>query len=77
MIKFVWTEEKLDILRRQYPTTPAVDLMDILGCSDSTIHAKARSLGIKRNPSFKVGSYYGRYVKDKHKKKHNDTTVGI
>ena len=66
--RFDWTDEKLAILRRLYPTTPAVDLVDMIGCTDSTIHKKARELGIKRDPSFRVGSYYGRYIKNKKNK---------
>ena len=66
--RFDWTDEKLAILRRLYPTTPAVDLVDIIGCTDSTIHKKARELGIKRDPSFRVGKYYGRYIKNKNDK---------
>lgn len=68
MKRFDWNEERLDILRRLYPTTPAVDLVDMIGCTDSTIHKKARELGIKRDPSFRVGKYYGRYIKNKKKK---------
>ena len=67
--RFDWTEDKLDILRRLYPTTPAVDLVDMIGCTDSTIHKKARELGIKRDPSFRVSKYYGRYIKNKKDKK--------
>ena len=37
----------------------------MIGCTDSTIHKKARELGIKRDPSFRVGKYYGRYIKNK------------
>ena len=65
MDRFDWTEERLDILRRLYPTTPAVDLVDMIGCTDSTIHKKARELGIKRDPSFRVQDYSGRYAKDR------------
>ena len=66
--RFDWTDEKLAILRRLYPTTPAVDLVDMIGCTDSTIHKKARELGIKRDLSFHVSKYYGRYIKNKKKK---------
>lgn len=67
MKRFDWNEERLDILRQLYPTTPAVDLVDMIGCTDSTIHKKARELGIIRDPSFRVGKYYGRYIKNKKK----------
>lgn len=44
MKRFDWNEERLDILRQLYPTTPAVDLVDMIGCTDSTIHKKPVNL---------------------------------
>ena len=58
-----WNERTVAILRELYPTTPAVDIADVIGCSDTTILYKARKLGLKRDPSFQRNNFIGRYVK--------------
>lgn len=58
-----WTEEMVAKLRELYPTTPAVDLADMFGCSDCTVLKKARELGLQRDPSFSSHRYIGRYTK--------------
>ena len=61
--KFDWTEEKLAYLREHYPTDSADDIADVLGCSDSTVSYKAKSLGLEKSPDFHKWNYIGRYVK--------------
>ena len=57
-----WTEEAVETLRRLFPTTPAVDIADIIGCSAPTILHKARKLGLQRDPGFSRNNFIGRYV---------------
>lgn len=65
--KIIWTDENIAKLRELYPTTPAVDLADIFGCSDSTVLNKAHELGLKKDPSFSTNSFQGRYTKKRGK----------
>ena len=59
----IWNDETIAILCKLYPNTPAVDIADIIGCSDTAILYKARKLGLKRDPSFSRNNFIGRYVK--------------
>lgn len=59
----VWTDEAVETLRRLYPTTPANDIADVIGCSDDTVRVKAKQLGLQRDPSFHRNNFIGRYVK--------------
>ena len=61
--KIEWTDERLKILQEMYPTMPANDIADIIGCSDCTVLRKARELGLKRDPSFDSHNFIGRYTK--------------
>lgn len=63
MTKTIWNEEKLAILRKLYPTTPANDIADKLGCSDATVLRKAHELGLERDKSFDSHNFIGRYTK--------------
>lgn len=63
----IWTDEALQKLRDLYPTTPASDIADILGCTDSTILVKAKKLGLQRDPSFDTHNFIGRYTKNRGK----------
>ena len=58
-----WTEEKIAYLIEHYPTDTADDIADVIGCSDDTVSKKAKSLGLKKDPSFKKSNFIGRYVK--------------
>lgn len=63
----IWTAEKLEILRDLYPTTPANDIADRIGCSDCTVLKKAKELGLKRDPSFDRNHFIGRYTRNRGK----------
>lgn len=58
----LWNDEKLATLRELYPTTPAVDIADIVGCSSATVLTKAKELGLERDPSFHRNNFIGRYT---------------
>ena len=58
----IWTEEAVATLRRLFPTTPSCDIADVIGCSDCTVMAKARQLGLQRSPGFSRNNFIGRYV---------------
>ena len=61
--KFDWTEEKLKYLTEHYPNEPQDDIADVLGCSGTTVFAKAKSMGLKKSPDYHPWNYLGRYVK--------------
>jgi hypothetical protein len=63
MKKFDWTEEKLAYLREHYPMGTAYDIAKVIGCSESTVQVKARTLGIKKDPSFRRTDFIGRYTR--------------
>ena len=58
----IWNDETLATLRRLYPTTPASDIADMIGCTGASVLNKAHELGLKKDPSFRVINYYGRYT---------------
>lgn len=58
----IWNEEAVATLRRLFPSTPAQDIADVIGCSDCTVLHKARELGLKRDPSFHRNNFIGRYT---------------
>lgn len=49
---FIWTPEKVEILKERYHDTLVVDLMEELGASRWTIIRKAHRLGLKKDPGF-------------------------
>lgn len=57
-----WTDEQLDYMRKHFPTEPAVDIADVLGCSNATVGNLARSMGLKKSPDFRKSDYANRYV---------------
>lgn len=57
-----WTDEQLDYMRKHFPTEPAVDIADVLGCSSATVSNLANSMGLKKSPDFKASDYTNRYV---------------
>jgi hypothetical protein len=59
---FDWTERRLHILRRRYPTFTSGDIADVIGCSDVAVRNKAHELGLKKDRSFRPIDYYGRYT---------------
>lgn len=58
----IWNDETLATLRRLYPTTPASDIADMIGCTGASVLNKAHELGLKKDPSFHTINYYGRYT---------------
>lgn len=58
----IWTEEAVATLRRLFPSTPAQDIADVIGCSDATVLHKAKELGLQRAPSFHRSNFIGRYT---------------
>lgn len=58
----IWNEESVATLRRLFPSTPAQDIADVIGCSDCTVLHKARELGLQRDPSFHRNNFIGRYT---------------
>ncbi len=61
----IWDYEAVETLRRLYPNTPALDIAIKIGCSDVSVHKKARELGIKRDPDYDRYSFGGQYTKRK------------
>lgn len=59
----IWTEEKLAYLREHYPTEPANDIAEVIGCTDTAVSWKAKRLGIMKSPDFNKYDYIGRYVR--------------
>lgn len=53
--KVYWSMQKLDDLRRLYPTTLNDDLVEILGFSKRTIIRKARELGLEKDKQWLFG----------------------
>lgn len=46
---FDWTEERLDLLRTNYPKMTAWELAELIGCSERTIGRMATSLGLEKD----------------------------
>lgn len=61
--KNIWTEENIKTLRELFPTTPAVDIADMFGCSNTAVLYMAKKLGLQRDTSFSVHKFIGRYTK--------------
>jgi len=64
----IWNEERDAILRELYPTTPAVDIAEMFGCSDTAVSYRAKKLGLQRDPSFCRNNFIGRYTGKGHYK---------
>jgi hypothetical protein len=62
-VKIIWDDRKLDILKRLYPTTPAADIGDLIGCCGMSVLNMAHKLGLKRAPDFGPKKFYGRYTR--------------
>lgn len=50
MPKRHWSREEIEILCKEYPSTPTTLLADLLGKSQMSINAKATFLGLKKTP---------------------------
>lgn len=61
----IWNDAKIETLRRLYPTTPACDIADVIGCSAKTVLLKAHELELQRDPSFNRNNYIGRYTRNR------------
>lgn len=58
----IWNERTVATLRRLFPSTPAQDIADEIGCSDCTVMKKARELGLKREDGYHRNNFVYRYV---------------
>ena len=58
-----WTDEQLDYMRKHFPTEPAGDISDLLGCSSATLGNQARKLGLQKSPDVRKSDYTNRYVR--------------
>ena len=58
----IWNDANITKLRELYPTTPACDIADVIGCSAKTVLIKAHELGLERAPTFNRNNYIGRYT---------------
>lgn len=63
----IWNDAKIATLRQLYPTMPACDIADMIGCSAKTVLLKAHELGLQRDPSFNRNNYIGRYTRNRGK----------
>lgn len=54
--RIFWNRRMIDDLRRLYPTTKNMDLVDILGVSQRTLIRKARELGLHKDPEWQHGN---------------------
>lgn len=60
----MWTDAELKYLMDNYGTMAGCDIADHLGVSNTLVHNKARSLGLKKSKSWCQRSYTGRYVRN-------------
>nr|WP_193068997.1 hypothetical protein [Pseudomonas fluorescens] len=56
-----WTTAEEKVIKELYGDTPMAELTSILNRKVGSIHAKARTLGIKRSDSFRNGQHGGRF----------------
>jgi hypothetical protein len=57
-----WTDEEVAFLRENFSHMTAIDIADVLGCSNTTVSTKARELGLTKSPEWSKAMYRGRYV---------------
>lgn len=50
--KIFWTGQMLADLKEFFPVTENPEMADMLGVSESTMHRKARELGLKKDPDY-------------------------
>lgn len=63
--RLLWDDATIELLRRKYPTTPASDIADEIGCSAPSVMRMAKKLGIEKDPSFDRNNYIGRYARNR------------
>lgn len=56
-----WTTAEEKAIKELYGDTPMAELASILNREVGSIHAKAKTLGIKRSDSFRNGQHGGRF----------------
>lgn len=56
-----WTTAEEKAIKELYGDTPMSELTSILNREVGSIHAKARTLGIKRSETFRSGQHAGRF----------------
>lgn len=50
--KIFWTGQMLQDLKELFPVTANPEMAEMLGISESTMHRKARELGLKKDPEY-------------------------
>jgi len=55
-----WTDEQVELLKREYPDQLAEDLADRLGCDVKRVYAKASALGLQKSEAFRRSEQSGR-----------------
>lgn len=50
--KNFWTEDKIRLLKENYPSMMVNELTALLGCCPSTIYLKAKELGLVKNEEY-------------------------
>ena len=63
-----WSQEQLDYLIKNYPTSTIGDLATAIGFSEGPVKNKVKELGLKRSPDYSYKNFYRRYT-SKYKKK--------
>lgn len=63
MTKRAWSESELDLLKRQYPERPTVEIATRLGRGLSGVYQMANKLGLQKSEAFKHSDLSGRLVK--------------
>lgn len=58
----IWNDQTIALLREMYPTTPAQDIADVIGCSDCSVTKKAHELGLKRDPTYHRNNFVYRFT---------------
>lgn len=53
MRPIIWTEERLALLAKLYPTTMAIDLVDVFGTSAIAITQRANKMGLMKDKVFR------------------------
>ena len=59
----IWTEANVEILKSMFPTYPAQDIADAIGCCcQDTVRKKARELGLTKADGYSRDNFKGRFT---------------
>jgi hypothetical protein len=60
----IWTEANVEILKDMFPTYPAQDIADAIGCCcQDTVRKKARELGLTKADGYSRDNFKYRFTK--------------